>query len=162
MYCFYWVEEKRLAGSCAPMTIPDILFIKGQGVRRVVVLPESEELAYIWGYPERYFELLTSYGLKHLHTPVRDFSAPTLGQLRSIFKWIKEDDSPVLIHCVGGLGRTGTVVAAWLILEKGYSLRDAVARVRSLRPGSIESYEQARFLEKLEQIATSTRRYKKS
>jgi protein-tyrosine phosphatase len=57
----------------------------------------------------------------------------------------------VLIHCVGGLGRAGTVVACWLRTQ-GFGTEEAVAVVRSVRsPRAIETEIQertiARFLD---------------
>jgi len=45
------------------------------------------------------------------------------------------------IHCAAGLGRTGVVLACYFI-DKGLSATNAIARVRRLRPGSIETAEQ--------------------
>jgi len=54
----------------------------------------------------------------------------------------------VLIHCVGGLGRSGTVAACYLIKYYGLSAKDAVARVRKYRSlRAVESIEQERFIE---------------
>ena len=47
----------------------------------------------------------------------------------------------VAVHCGAGLGRTGTVLAAYLV-SKGASAVDAIARVRRLRPGSVETETQ--------------------
>jgi atypical dual specificity phosphatase len=47
----------------------------------------------------------------------------------------------VAIHCAAGLGRTGVVVACFFI-DKGLNAKNAIARVRRLRPGSIETEEQ--------------------
>ena len=53
----------------------------------------------------------------------------------------------VAIHCAAGLGRTGTVLAAYFV-AKGLSAREAVERVRQLRPGSVETVEQERAIER--------------
>lgn len=46
------------------------------------------------------------------------------------------------VHCALGFGRTGTMLACYLVKERGLAAGDAVAEIRRLRPGSIETYEQ--------------------
>ena len=51
----------------------------------------------------------------------------------------------IAVHCLGGLGRTGTF-AAQLLIEHGLDARLAMAAVRALRPGSIETRAQVDYL----------------
>lgn len=51
----------------------------------------------------------------------------------------------VLIHCRGGLGRTGTV-AALILREAGASSDEAIKAVRAARPGAIETADQERYV----------------
>lgn len=46
------------------------------------------------------------------------------------------------VHCALGFGRTGTMLACYLVKERGLAAGDAIAEIRRLRPGSIETYEQ--------------------
>lgn len=46
------------------------------------------------------------------------------------------------MHCTLGFGRTGTMLACYLVKERGLCAGDAIAEIRRLRPGSIETYEQ--------------------
>ena len=48
----------------------------------------------------------------------------------------------VAVHCGAGLGRTGVVLACYFV-HKGLTAQNAIGRVRRLRPGSIETDEQA-------------------
>ena len=58
------------------------------------------------------------------------------------------------IHCGAGLGRTGTLLACYFV-SKGMTAKNAVARVRRLRPGSIETAEQERAVEEFERARSS-------
>ena len=54
----------------------------------------------------------------------------------------------MLVHCKGGLGRAG-LVSARLLVEAGHSPCEAIALVRSVRPGAIETAAQARYVEEV-------------
>jgi atypical dual specificity phosphatase len=74
---------------------------------------------------------------------------PTSEQLELCMKTIRrgrEQEFGVGVHCYAGVGRTGTVLAAWFVSE-GMSPNDAVIKIRELRPGSIETPEQERAIE---------------
>jgi atypical dual specificity phosphatase len=82
--------------------------------------------------------------MRELHLPVTDLTAPTRDQINAAVAKITEainNDERVAVHCVAGLGRTGTVVACWLVAQ-GMDAESAIAHVRGLRPGSIETSEQ--------------------
>ncbi|BBE41920.1 protein-tyrosine phosphatase family protein [Conexivisphaera calida] len=154
--CMYWAERGRLAGSCMPRSAEELRGIRESGIRRVVVLPEGHEIADHWGDGPSYFEALSAFDLEFLHEPVPDMGAPTVGQLVEILRWI--GGAPSLVHCIGGIGRTGTVIASWLIVERGMPAHDALDAVRSLRPGSVQSYSQMRFLLDVEENADKIRK----
>lgn len=86
-----------------------------------------------------------------LHLPIRDVSIPgptferqwtASGQL---LRDILGGGERLVIHCKGGLGRTG-VVAARLLIELGEKPNDALARVRAARPGAVETPEQEDYV----------------
>ena len=45
----------------------------------------------------------------------------------------------VYVHCVGGYGRTGTMMACYLVHRDRHSHDEAIRQIRALRPGSIET-----------------------
>ncbi|WP_297497669.1 dual specificity protein phosphatase family protein [Thermococcus sp.] len=112
----------------------------------VVVLVREFELPYPLEEWER-------RGIEVFHSPIEDFTAPSLSQLLEILHWIDarvKEGRRVLIHCLGGLGRSGTVAVAWLMYSKGIPLSEALRRVRSIRYGAVESREQMGVLKELE------------
>lgn len=62
----------------------------------------------------------------------------------------------VLVHCRGGLGRSGTI-AARLLVELGWSPPDAIAAVRAERSGAIETSAQERYVCRLPGIVPQER-----
>lgn len=126
MIDLFWLRPGAVAGSSVPMSTDDLAVWHELGIRAVVSLVEQR---------------LDFPGFDALHLPVPDFTAPTSEQLRRAIEFMDEQIAagrPVAVHCLGGKGRTGTVLAAWLIAH-GESAEHAVAEVRALRPGAIET-----------------------
>lgn len=80
-------------------------------------------------------------GIDERYLPFMDGVAPTEGQLRAAVDWLTgeiERGAKVLVHCAQGHGRSAVVVAAYLLAAgKAVSPGDALAQLRSARPGVI-------------------------
>jgi atypical dual specificity phosphatase len=129
-YFFTWVDEPLLAASAWPDT-PEQL---AQGVDILVTLTE-DCLPRSW---------IDSAGLMSVHVPVPDMDIPSVEQLENVISVIdkaKASGMGVAIHCLAGKGRTGTILAAYFV-HQGLSAKEAIRKVRDLRPGSIEVTEQ--------------------
>lgn len=135
-----WVIEGKIASSPIPIDPEDISLWKKNGIKAVVILAESNEIMRYWVNVEKYFEALRNRGIEYLHSPIKDFHVPSLEQLKKVVEWIDsrvENNKPVLIHCHAGIGRTGIVIAAYLV-EKGYDATRAIKKVKKRIPLAFE------------------------
>jgi ADP-ribosyl-[dinitrogen reductase] hydrolase len=57
----------------------------------------------------------------------------------------------VVVHCRGGLGRTGTVAACVLVALGRHTAEDAIETVRKARRGTIQTNEQEGFVRRFEE-----------
>jgi atypical dual specificity phosphatase len=76
--------------------------------------------------------------------PVPDFTPPELDQIQRMIEFIDQQTAekrPVVVSCYAGIGRTGTVLACYLV-HRGASPEDAINRIRELRQGSVQTPEQ--------------------
>ena len=131
-----WVASGVL-GCAYPRTDRALAALSGSGVRLLVNLHGQPH------DPAR----LGRHDLREVHLPVKDFAAPTLRQIErgvaAILGALAAGEA-VAVHCGGGLGRTGTLLACYLLAsDEGLGAREAIERVRSLRPGSVETPAQA-------------------
>ena len=86
-----------------------------------------------------------------------DFTAPTLKQVEQTLAMIHfyvGRNMPVAVHCIAGLGRTGTILACYLVGE-GKSAGEAITAIRRWRPGSIETLDQEAVIREYEQFCRS-------
>jgi len=96
------------------------------GVERVVCLL-SEPEAKRRGLPEAYADRFST-----VHAPIRDRHLPSEATLSTALDAIRGADrggERCALHCNAGLGRTGVVAAAWLVVERGYGPAEAIETV---------------------------------
>lgn len=154
---FYWLISGVLAGcsrpgardrwsSGAPGGSPrdsralhdELAWLCEQGIGAVLSLTETPLEA----------EALERHGLVSLHLPVRDFMSPDPEQLDhalAFIDWQRREGRAVVVHCLMGQGRTGTVLAAYLI-RAGRSVPDALAELRGVCPQAVNTPAQERAL----------------
>ncbi len=149
---FYWIIEGKLAGMAMPTAARayayledadkiakeefqyEIQDLQSKGIKAVVTLTES-------ALADAPFK---QAGIEYLHIPIIDMSPPTMEQIQQFVAFVNhslEHDKPVVAHCLGGNGRTGTMLACYLV-SQGHSSSEAIRQVRRQNPSAIETLSQ--------------------
>lgn len=125
--------EDIVFGSARPSVLsglePWATFMKSRGIRRVCcLLPEEDDLVAEY---RRVFS-----PSRVLHAPIGEFQYAEQHQLtREILPFLlqcAQAREPVVVHCWAGSGRTGHVLAAWLVAARGVSIVDAPLQVEDV------------------------------
>ncbi len=154
---FSFVIPGRLAGCAEPGRFSDLRSdlsgLSRRGIGAIVSLTVRPLDA----------AALRDFGMRSLHLPVPDFTAPTRGQIEEFVAFVRhchDDDVAVAVHCGAGMGRTGTMLACYLV-SAGETPAEAMRAVRAARPGSIETAEQERSVQDYQKSVKSRLKKKK-
>jgi len=152
----WWVIPGALAGMPMPFIHPErrlnmggtltayddeLPALHNAGIRAVVSLLNIPSDAAVY----------ESAGFVYKCLPVPDGGAPTAEQAQEFIAFVDRQLAarhPVAVHCEAGLGRTGTMLAAYLI-SQGNSAELAIRRVRAAEGSAVETPRQIQFLEDL-------------
>ena len=134
---FSWLIEGKLAGSAIPTSFEEIKWLVDGGVKSIVTVRE-ESLDDDW-----------IKNINYLHIHSNDMGVPEFDDLVKAVDFIHQritNNEPVMVHCLAGLGRTGTILACYLIKYQKLSADDSIQKVRESRPGSIQSFPQEEII----------------
>lgn len=99
--------------------------MKAQGIQSLINLREEATESEFFAQQS---------GINYLHIPVVDWQLSTIDQVERFLDFIStEENRPVLIHCSADVGRTGTFVACYRIVQ-GVPVEDAVRLSNSGSP----------------------------
>jgi ADP-ribosyl-[dinitrogen reductase] hydrolase len=141
----------------------DLFAIKAFGATALVTLMEVDELEHA-KVPVSALAMETEkLGLESHLLPIRDVSVPdekfedlwaySGARLRSLLRSGKN----IVIHCMGGRGRTGTI-ASRLLVELGQEPDEAIANVRRARRGAVETREQEDYVRAIRRMTADQER----
>ena len=142
-------DPMAMTGPWARDMHMDLAAIADWGAVALVTLMESHELDMLG--VSGLGDAACARGLDWHQLPIRDVSVPSaafeelwtdVGEM--LRKQLLVGQS-IVVHCRGGLGRTG-LVAAQLLIELGERPVTALQRVRAARPGAVETVEQEEYV----------------
>lgn len=141
MFQLFEHRTGELWGSSLPETNGDLQQIIDAGIEVVISL-ESR-----FGFPD-----FPDYDLEHHQISIPDFDIPSEQNIREFLKIVRNaltQRKPVLVHCLAGCGRTGTMLAlAEVYIYKQTTGQDAIDFVRKNRPCAIETFGQEESIRK--------------
>lgn len=140
---FLWLLKGRLAGTPLPGVFFDLAYdlkaLQRVGITCLISTTQAP-------VPEKE---LQQYGIQGKAFPILDMGVPTLEQAVEICRYIDtmlDAGENIAVHCRAGLGRTGTVLALYLIWQHADAL-DALEKIRNIEPRWVQSDEQIEFLD---------------
>ena len=129
---FSWILPGALAGAMGPTERRHLIYFERLDITAVVRMEDQTISAEPWGFEE-------------LFEPVPDFEAPSVEQIDRIVNFVEQQietwERPTVVTCAAGIGRTGTVLASYLV-NTGWEPGEAISYIRQLRPGSIQTASQ--------------------
>ncbi|QNP49314.1 phosphatase domain-containing putative toxin [Diaphorobacter aerolatus] len=143
---FTWIDDDRLAGTPYPGILADVshdlMALRDAGITHLISLTEQPFPATV----------AASFGIGCSALPMADMGVPSLSAgvaLCSHMDALLAAENVIAVHCRAGLGRTGTVLAMYLIWQQlgRQAAPRVIASIRSRNTGMIQSIVQERFLE---------------
>jgi len=135
-------EEAYVYGSCAPgwhsaasheaALSAWIEFMQAEGVERVCCLLPGRRLDDCGAILDRYGDVFGESKVHHAPIPDQHL-LPEVQLIEDILPFLvtaRDAEERVVVHCLAGIGRTGQVLAAWLVYNHGYTPEAAVETVR--------------------------------
>lgn len=149
---FSWVINNQLAGSGLPLTFDQFMWLVKHGIGTIVTvreIPLPLQWLYVNDTKNSHSEGKTNKKINYLHLRVEDYHSPSIEEIDSTVNFIENEikaKRAALVHCAAGKGRTGTILGAYLLKKENLNAKEAITRIRNLRPGSIQTDSQEKSI----------------
>lgn len=80
---------------------------------------------------------LVQAGFNHYDLFFTDCSTPSDSIVDKFLRISEQEEGSLAVHCLAGLGRTGTLIAMYMMKHMGFSANECIAWLRIVRPGSV-------------------------
>ncbi len=133
-----WIIPGEVA-AFSQWVLSDLVALQAEGIGAIVSLTEH--------VPQ---PLAHATNMRLMHLPLIDMTAPTDEQIEDFVDFVNaalDEEIAVGVHCLAGLGRTGTMIAC-LLVSRGMGPEEAIAHVRAARPGSVQTAVQERAVKR--------------
>jgi len=145
-YDICWVMDGKIAASCSPNcksyfktgvcpTLDEYVeYYKNNSIMGVVRLNDTL-------YDREHF---VKNGIEHLDIPFMDGGVPSAETVRIFMQFVDKINAKggaVVVHCRGGIGRTGTLIGCYLMKHFHFTANEVIAYLRLVRPGSVSSLQ---------------------
>ncbi|XP_029643818.1 dual specificity protein phosphatase 23 isoform X3 [Octopus sinensis] len=150
---FSWVVDGFLAALGFPNEAANMMYLVKHGIKYLISLT-AELTPSLQGFEDK---------LVWSQIKIKDFSPPTLQQVDEFLKVVEKarsENSAVAIHCAHGKGRTGTMIACYLIKYHNQTASEALRNIRESRPGSVETFQQEELIYMFENQHNQTKMQK--
>jgi atypical dual specificity phosphatase len=147
---FIWVQSGRLAGSGYPASRSQVEWLVRAGINSILTLTIDPLPA----------EFTRDLNVVTGHVPMQDHQPPSIEALGRAVEFIEGQlaaGKAVLVHCLAGEGRTGCVLAAYLVRTESLNADEAMAEVRKAKPRFVEWRQESSVREFAAQMPASRR-----
>lgn len=138
----YWVIDNKLLAGCVPT---NFLFKKYEkidcllkfGIATIIDLRDDSFDSNFLNYKN--FILTNNQNIEIINFKIKDFTCPSKELITQILNTIDAEiikDRKIYIHCLGGIGRTGTIVACYLLRHKITNKQNILKYIEDLRKHS--------------------------